>query len=554
MQILPWKNPLVATAFIVRNRRGGLFIAPAIYVVLLAVAGMGVAYWASLPQNQGKVRPTLIFFMGLMVVQLGIAAIVGGSRAAAAIRAEVVNKTLDFQRLAAVSSWDIMFGKLFGETALAYLLLFASFPLAVFCWMLGLPGLSMPVLLLLYLNLFTTTLLFGAFSLQNTLVIPAGKASGGAVPGFGLMIGLVGMAAFSLAQGGGLTFFASPWSGALAGLFTPIPALFALGQGDPWAARLFLYGLEIPFLLVTPVSQLLIAFLCLHVMARRLENLALPTLDKPSAYAFLMTIDLVVAGVLHSCRADMPLGPRLALFCVLHLLASMVVLASVTPTRETLLSWIWRFRGRRNRLLDEWLGDRTLNSLAVLTCTVLLTAGLLLLAGLERDPKSWQQEVTLNAGGAVMREAGEILPAALLVAATLLATLGILYQWLLLLAGKYGASLFFVAVLIMVAAPAALGSNEARLREQAMPENLWLSLSPAVHLIAWLGAPLAIPSPLPLCAVYLPLALVLLVDCYRRCARLTALVDARLAAMGVNDLSPPAAQEKSPLDLAAQRA
>lgn len=539
MQLLPWKNPLVATAIQVKNRRGGLFATPVLYVLLLAVGGMGVFYYASWPQNRGQVQPALLYFNAVIILQLGVAVFLGGLRVASAIKAEVVNKTLDFQRLAAVSSWDIMAGKLFGEPALAYLLILASFPAALFCWILGLPGLSLPVLLLLYISLFTTAIMFGASSLQNTLVIPAGKASGGAVAGFGVLIGLGCMASFQLAAAGGANFYRLPWSNSLAGLFTPIPTLFALAHGDPWAAGLHLFGIEIPFLFVTPAAQLAAAALCLHIMARRLENLANPTLDKLSAYAFLLVVDFVTIGVLDSC-ATVKLGPRLALFAAIHVGASLVVIGCVTPGQETLLSWLWRFRGRRPRWLDEWLGDRTLNSLAVATCMLLLAAGALALAGLARDSALWTDEY-LAQGKAEARAAADVLPRALLVGSAVIFAAGALYQWFQLAAGKYGTGIFFIALLLLAATPAALGIYEAALQKQDPPDSIWFAFTPAAHLIAWAGAPLALPSPWPVVGLYGALGALSLVGSYRRTARFAAAVDAKLAAMGVSAEEKPAA-------------
>lgn len=539
MHMLPWRNPLVATALQTRNRRGGLYATPVLYILLLAVAGMGVAYWASLPDNLGRVQPTEVYFFGLMTLQLAIGVIGVGSKTSASIKAEVVNKTLDFQRLASVSGWDILVGKLFGEPAMSFLLIFASFPLALFCMIYGLPGLDLPVLLLIYLSLFTTAVMFGTFSLQNTLVIPAGKATGGAVAGFGILVGLGALAALQLAAAGGTRFFTRPWSGALAGLFTPVPTLFALSQGDAWAARLGFFDWELPFLLVTPVVQVLVSLLCLHVMARRVENLAQPILGKAAAYAFLLATDILVAGVLHASRAEMPLAPRLVIFCLFHFIASMTVLGAVTPNREMLLSWLWRLRGRRPRWLDEWLGDRTLNTLAALTAAALLAAGVLLQDRLEGDPLARTMTIQTLFQPETERSVDEVVPRMLLVVPLLLLFTGVLYQWFLLVAGKYGSGLFLIALLVLVAGPAALGSYQADLQGQRMPDNLWLALSPFVHFIAWAGGPMVIPSPWPILAVYGAMTIALLVGVYRRTGQLARSVDGKLAAMGVADAQAP---------------
>src|SRR5206468_3384014 len=140
------------------------------------------------------------YFLTLMGIQFLVSALTASAATATSIRTEVVNRTLDFQRIAALSPRQILFGKLFGEPAQAYLWAIASVPLAVFCWQLG--GVSLDLLAILYVNLATTTLLFGAMGLGNRLEPPAGPAD----------VSLAG----------------------LVGFFTPGPLWAALRHDNPW--------------------------------------------------------------------------------------------------------------------------------------------------------------------------------------------------------------------------------------------------------------------------------------------------------------------------------
>ena len=60
-----------------------------------------------------------------------------------------------------------------------------------------------------------------------------------------------------------------------------------------------------------------------------------------------------------------PVDQRLASFALAHVLVSLTMTLWITPLREVLLSWIWRFRGQRAWTADALWGNRTENTLAV---------------------------------------------------------------------------------------------------------------------------------------------------------------------------------------------
>src|SRR6266481_9259208 len=154
-----WNNPIVVSAFRVRYRRGGFTNTLAPYLVVLAAIGAGLEYY----QDKMQVPWARIYYpilMGLQFLGLGVMA---STATAASLRSEVVNRTLDFQRIAALSPRQILLGKLLGEPALAYLLAVATVPLAVWCWLFG--GVTFEVLVLVYVTLATSTLLSGSFGL-----------------------------------------------------------------------------------------------------------------------------------------------------------------------------------------------------------------------------------------------------------------------------------------------------------------------------------------------------------------------------------------------------
>src|SRR5438105_2613260 len=125
-----WNNPIVVSAFRVKYRKGGLFRNMAVYLLGLAVIGAAMEYYkARLPVPGDWVH---YYFYTLMGIQFLVSALTASSATSVSIKNEVVNRTLDFQRIAALSPRQILLGKLFGEPAHAYLSAIASVPLAVF--------------------------------------------------------------------------------------------------------------------------------------------------------------------------------------------------------------------------------------------------------------------------------------------------------------------------------------------------------------------------------------------------------------------------------------
>jgi hypothetical protein len=596
MRLAIWNNPLVTTSFLLRMRRGSLYTSVVIYLLFWGMAGMGWWYYVQVRQpNLGRASPILVFFMAILIVQTGLSAIIAATRAAAAMKNEVMSKTLDFQRIAAVSPWDIMLGKLFGEPAIAYLLAIATVPLGVFCVVMGINGIGPLEVFLLYVVMLTTAVMFGAMSLQHRLQLVSEKSTG-AVPGFGTVIGLISAACGILASaagGFGVRWINNPWAVALIGLFTPVPIFWGTATGDPWGPGLALFdpNFKIPFLIVTPLAQIAVALLCVHIMARRLVNPSAPTLSKGVAYGLLLVVDVVAMGVIQaSAGPGFKLSARVAVFCLIHIIMSVMVMGCVTPNRELLETWAWRFRGKKTWLLDEWLGERSLNTLALVTCCLVCAAGVGVMALLAvGDPLDWEQTIHFRGwrgaqapgGGAmvvgmnvqVIREAAVCVPLAMALSCLIILTFGTLYQWMVVVANKYGSGVFILAVVVFVAFPAVGGALlEAQKEERAVAApvprrpvfgqpppppppvvevrgdpadrphmNIWLELCPAVHFLAWCGAPFGFPNMTWISLLYGVIFLAALISLRRRADRIIRKVDAKLEGMGVMPPPPRAA-------------
>jgi hypothetical protein len=512
MRIDFWNNPIIVSAFRVKYRRGGVFNLTTLYLILLVAGGALLARF----DDPGKFGPwPRNYLLALLGLQFVISALLAGNATASSVRAEVIDQTLDFQRIATLSPAQILLGKLLGEPALAYLLAIATVPLAVFCWTLGVVGVSLGVLLLLYFNLASTTFLFGTLGLLQRLDSGGSRTSRGMGVTFGSVV-VIGFMVLPPLLGNARALLSVPWSTAAVGLLTPIPAFFGVYTGNPWGFHLSFFGIQIPLLLVTPLSQLALAFLCFHTMERRLINPLNPSLSKRLAYWTLLAVDVMTAGVLLEPRPlGLALGPRVTVFCLVHLLAGLWLMNCVTPLRESLESWAWRFRGRASRLWDWWLGERSENGLVLITFGAIGILGLLLLVLL---PAGRQE------GFAAVGESGPVIASVLVTTTLLLLTLGTLHQWFVFIAGRTGKAAL-VSFLAIITLPLHV------LGEYYQNEFL-LALCPTAHFARWFTGS-TLPHLEYMLAVYGGLLLWSWVSLRRRITRLEQIIDRKLQQMGV---------------------
>jgi hypothetical protein len=413
MQLDFWNNPIVVSAFRVKYRRGGFSSGPATYLLILAAGGLGLQYY----QDKLRVPWHQIYYPLLMGVQFLVSGVVASASTASSLRSEVTHRTLDFQRIAALSPRQILLGKLLGEPATAYFLAIGTIPLAVWCFLSG--AVAFEVMVIMYLNLGTTTLLCGAAGLICRLDRPAASVGG------------VYMS--------------------LLALVTPIPLFVALARNRIWDFGWELFGVKFPVLLLMPPAQLLLTSLCFQIMVRQLINPLNTLLSKSMAYGILAGIDVLTSAALFDWGPfALTLGQRAAIFCLVHLLVGLALIMGMTPWRETIYSWVWRFRGRVPLLWDLWLKDRSENGLALLTFCAIGIVNLwlfVLLPGIRADGVE-----------ELKRSLPIVVPAAaILVVVTL--TLGTIHQCLLLIGGRPAGPLLFILVIVAAGGPPLLGQS-----------------------------------------------------------------------------------------------
>jgi hypothetical protein len=511
MRIDFWNNPIVISAFRVKYRRGGLFSVTTLWLLFLITCGALIARYTDPAAVGPWPRNYLLLLLGIQVV---VSALLAGNATSETIRTEVVNRTLDFQRITALRPAQIILGKLLGEPALAYLLAIATIPLAVYCWTLGVAGVSLGVLILLYVTLASNTLLFGTLGLLQ-LLEPTSRRSGRSPMSLLLIVVLGCIALPPLAVKAG-AILSIPWSAAVVGLLTPIPGFYGVYTGDAWGPHLSFFGLPIPMLLVTPLSQFALAFLCFQTMRRRLVNPLNPSLSKPLAYLVLLAVDVITAAVL---LEPLPLGtaivPRVAAFCLVHLLVGVGLINSVTPWRESLHTWVWRFRGRTPRLWDWWLGERSENGLALVTFCASGVSCLLLLVVLPAG---------LQDGFAPIRDSAPVIAAMAVTTTVLMLTLGTLHQWFVFIVGRAGKAAFATLLVILILPLHVVG--------EYFHSGFLLAFTPTAHFARWLSGD-SLPHLEYLLSICVALLLWSWISLRRRIHHLEKITDQKLLQMGV---------------------
>src|SRR3954471_17550153 len=110
-----WENPIVVSAFRVRYRRATPLRTTTVYLMLLTAGGAVMQYY---DRQLGGTWPRN-YYLVLMGLQFTVSALIALSATSASVRSEVTNRTLDFQRIAALSPRQIILGKLLGEPAMA---------------------------------------------------------------------------------------------------------------------------------------------------------------------------------------------------------------------------------------------------------------------------------------------------------------------------------------------------------------------------------------------------------------------------------------------------
>ncbi len=519
-----WNNPIVVTAFRVKYRRGAPAVTASLWLlVLLGVGGLLHHYQAALALPWERV-----FLTAVLGLQTALTAIWALAATNASLQSEVAHRTLDYQRIAALSPRQILLGKMLGEPAGSYLWAIATVPIAMLCC--GLGAASVPVVLLLYVHMITTGLMCGALGLIHSLdPEAAAKAGGGKAVGGVVALGIMALFFVPGILMNAASLSSNPIAGLCFGCVLPILSIQAVAIGEPWMARLELWGVGLPFLIVGPLFQLAIAAVCFETMTRKTTNPLNTAMSKPQAYVALLAGDLLAAGLVR----DVGLGTdRLdvlaAEFWAAHVVLSFLFVRQVTPMRETFFTWVWRLRARMPWWKDSLLGERSENTLVLPAFCAIGAVIFALAVVLPRVAAAGPGQM----GAEELTASGVIAT----VSCVVILALGFVWQWFVVVAGRPGSALYYLAVGMLLMTPILVGIYYDRVYgsagETVAQAEFCRSLSPVAYWGRWIGDPTEPLSPVPVLVIYSLLAIVGLTQARRRIRQLCCVVDRKLAAMG----------------------
>jgi hypothetical protein len=340
----------------------------------MALAGLGVLLHHNLAGTNFIVPWYRIYFAVVIGLQAAIAGVIALSSTHASITSEVGNRTLDFQRIASLSPVSILVGKLFGEPAIAYLLIIASIPVSLACSALGaVPADALPFI---YLNLFTTALLAGTLGLQHSLELTPGKASGGTGGNLGWIVFMIFGAPY-LFIGAAVGAGRSSAISTLISMVVPVELVRSIYDGRLWSSTAGLFHWNPPQMLVTPVTQMLLAGLLFFIMARKMRNPLDTPLPKAGGYALAAALGVVLAAVTLGNPFTQTTGNyehALLNYCLFLGVLQLLAIYYVTPSRDAVQSWVWGLKGNDRGLADWIFGERAPSLAATAIVTGLGTA------------------------------------------------------------------------------------------------------------------------------------------------------------------------------------
>ena len=189
--------------------------------------------------------------------------------------------------------------------------------------------------------------------------------------------------------------------------------------------------------------QLAMVALIIHAMMRRLVNPSRTILSRRLAYLLLFVCDLIVGGVFYEGVPPNGLGlpAKTAAFWLVHIIFGLLLITMVTPSRDTLWTWLWRFRGQRT-----WVGDSSLGERSVNTLVLVIMAGLGLIDYFAMLVVPARTTFTPDQVNQFVSEAAQIAVAC----SILFLAAGSLFQWLIIAFDRSGRGFFFTLLVLLI--------------------------------------------------------------------------------------------------------
>jgi hypothetical protein len=253
------------------------------YLVITVFLVAACLMWAGHLGNILDDGPIFVMFFAIQALALHLA---GTSQVASSISQSNDSGILDFHRVSPLSPSATAVGFILGAPIREYLVALLLVPFALFCALLGKPGLlgfctTGAVLL-------STTLLFHSVAMMAGLVAQPGKTRG-ANMGVGFLLVIATFAT-------GLVFRGIP----IPGLLTAGPALFEAmdfgGGGFPGPQTPTFFGVTLPLFVQSLIYQTPLTLFLLVAIVRRMRSGQAALYSKTTAIAFLVTVSVLNLG------------------------------------------------------------------------------------------------------------------------------------------------------------------------------------------------------------------------------------------------------------------
>jgi hypothetical protein len=360
-------------------------------------------------------------FEWLAMLQGVILIIMGASQVSAAVGSARLSGILDFHRVSPLTPAELTLGFIFGAPIREYVLFACTLPFVALFMAFGVP--TVHGYIELFLFLMALAWFFHGLALLNSLIMKPGRNSRGAVAVIGLSV----------------LFFAYAMR---MGRILPSISLF---DED---ARLTFFGTSLPWLAVVLLYIGSLLFFIYLAACRRMGEERIHPFSKPQAIAALAALSLLMLGGVWRIEDN---GVVEVIVLYLLVLAALLLILLVTPTRSEFIKGLWRAR-KQGRGHLSWWEDLAVNQVFVMiACAIALAA-----ASLAR----WAIGTSLPGRSFVGSTTGNF-PLAIAIGVLVIAYFGMAIQYFLLRFGRRGPTYFALFLFLAWLVPLVAGTSVA---------------------------------------------------------------------------------------------
>lgn len=365
---------LTDNPILMRHVRSRLRAPQGTYLIIAVFLLAACLLWAG--HSMGALNGWSIFLL-YYVIQIFVLHFAGTTQVAASISQTNDSGILDFHRVAPLTPTATTMGFVLGAPIREYLVAVVFLPFALFCAIIGQPGLG--GYLTSTVVLISTTLLFHSLAMTTGLAVAPGKTRGAAMSVALLLV---------------MAYFTTPLvfeqQIPIPGMLTAGPAL-AEAVGVPGGPPTF-FGLALPVFVQSLIYQVPLTTFLMLAAVRRMRSAQAPMYSKTMAVAFLVTVSVLNLGGTVGHR---DVDPELIIPIMLYVncMVSICVTLAITPSLGTYRNCVRRSRKHNMHRPPLW-SDGSSNRAVVLAFASVTLAMVQIVkstVAAKMDPRFWPQ-------------------------------------------------------------------------------------------------------------------------------------------------------------------